>query len=98
MGEGSTGLSPVDPPSSDFGATSVEREFAQRMRVVILVLLALLAASALWQPEATRQFQYRGIPRWNGAWDNPNLYGLLMAVGVVLAVGLLIQNSTSNIR
>jgi O-antigen ligase len=52
----------------------------------------------LWQPEATRQFQYHGVQRWSGVWDNPNLYGLLMAVGVVLSGGLLIQISTSNIR
>jgi hypothetical protein len=30
VGEGSVGLSPIDPPSSDFGATSAERESAAR--------------------------------------------------------------------
>jgi hypothetical protein len=69
-----------------------------RILCLISLLVCLFAGGALWQPEATRPFQYHGIPRRNGAWDNPNLYGLLMAVGVVLAVGLLIQNSTSNIR
>jgi len=50
------------------------------------ILLASLAASALWQPEKSTGFQYHGIPRWSGVWDNPNLYGLLMGVGAVLAL------------
>jgi O-antigen ligase len=51
-------------------------------------LVCLLAASALWQPERATGFQYHGIIRWNGVWDNPNLYGLLMGVGLVLTAGL----------
>jgi hypothetical protein len=35
-------------------------------------------------------FRYRGEARWSGPWDNPNEYGVLMAVGVVLAAGLLV--------
>jgi hypothetical protein len=66
------------------------------------LLICLFACAALWQPIMTMDsyhgVQYHGITRWGGPWDNPNLYGLLMAVGVVLTAGLLIQISTSNIQ
>ena len=62
------------------------------------LLVCLFAGGALWQPEVTRHFQYHGIPRWNGAWDNPNLYGLLMAVGVVLAIGQIVGTRRWNIE
>lgn len=52
---------------------------------VIYILLFLLAASALYQPGASN-FQYHAVPRWSGLWNNPNLYGLLMGVGVILAI------------
>jgi len=72
-----------------------------RPTLLLTILLTLLAVSAWWQPEATRVFQYHGIFRWSGVWDSPNLYGLLMGVGVVLAVGFLgssIQHRTPNIQ
>ena len=62
-------------------------EVRQRMVFLIRLFLCLLAVSALWQPENSMIYQYHGIPRWRGTWDNPNLYGLLMGVGVVLAAG-----------
>jgi O-antigen ligase len=34
---------------------------------------------------------YHG-PRWMGLWNNPNDYGMLMGLGVVLAIGLLVPN------
>jgi hypothetical protein len=57
----------------------------------VSLLICFLACSALWQPEMTRAFQYHGITRWSGVWDNPNLFGLLMGTGVVLAVGQTLQ-------
>ena len=62
-------------------------EIERRAVFLIRSLVCLLAASALWQPEKSMAYQYHGIPRWNGVWDNPNLYGLMMGVGVVLAAG-----------
>jgi hypothetical protein len=41
--------------------------------------------------------QYRGQQRWTGPWDNPNLYGILMGVGAVLAVGLFVQSLKANV-
>jgi len=61
---------------------------AWRRVVAICILVALLAASALWPSESAMAFHYRELHRWTGVWDNPNLYGLLMGVGLVLALGL----------
>jgi O-antigen ligase len=41
------------------------------------------------------EFFYRGQQRWTGPWDNPNLFGLMMGVGLTLALGLFIQRLTS---
>jgi hypothetical protein len=51
------------------------------------ILICFLLIAALWQPEIFREFGYRGRSRWSGPWDNPNIYGLLMGTGVVLAFG-----------
>jgi O-Antigen ligase len=56
---------------------------------IVLVLIVLLLLAAEWQTEAGHFFQYRGQARWSGPWDNPNTFGVLMGVGVVLAVGSL---------
>jgi O-antigen ligase len=62
------------------------------MRVILSVLTLLLAGAACWQPEVgSMEFKYRGVPRWSGPWINPNIYGLLMGTGMVLAIGLLIR-------
>ena len=63
-------------------------EKARRMLWLLGTFACLLAGVALWQPAGEGTFQYRGQPRWNGAWVNPNTYGLLMATGFVLALGL----------
>jgi O-antigen ligase len=48
----------------------------------------LLLAGMFMPGSGLLEFQYRGQPRWTGAWDNPNTFGALMGVGVVLALGL----------
>ncbi len=60
----------------------------QRKVWIVRWLVGLLAGAALYQPEAGAAFSYHGVLRWCGVWDNPNLYGLLMGTGVVLAAGL----------
>jgi O-antigen ligase len=62
-------------------------EIERRAVFLIRSLACLLAVSTLWQSAIPMIFQYHGIPRWIGVWDNPNLYGLLMGVGFVLASG-----------
>jgi hypothetical protein len=62
-----------------------------RRLTILTILTLLLACAALWHPERGMEFQYRGQPRWTGPWDNPNLFGVLMGVGVILSVGLLVS-------
>jgi O-antigen ligase/dienelactone hydrolase len=64
-----------------------------------MTFFVLLLASASWLHSQTPiGYQYHAQDRWSGLWVNPNIYGMLMGVGVVLAVGLLVQNSESKIR
>jgi O-antigen ligase len=61
------------------------------LQLLLATLLLLLAAASLWHPETAMQFQYRGLNRWSGPWDNPNIFGLLMGTGVVIGAGLLVS-------
>jgi O-antigen ligase len=69
-----------------------------KSKTVVGVLVVLLLGAVVWQPEAGHDFQYRGQTRWSGPWDNPNTFGMLMAVGVVLAVELLAQSRKSKVQ
>jgi hypothetical protein len=60
-----------------------------KSKTVVGVLIVLLTAAAVWQAETGHLFQYRGLARWSGPWDNPNTFGMLMGVGLVLALGSL---------
>ena len=71
---------------------------AAHINFLLSILVLLLAGAALWQPEMTMEFQYRGVRRWSGPWDNPNIYGMLMGVGLVLAVGMIVQSLKSKIQ
>jgi hypothetical protein len=55
--------------------------------IFLVGLVALLAFSSWWHLDMSANF-YHG-PRWMGLWNNPNIYGMLMSAGLVLAVGLL---------
>ncbi len=58
---------------------------------VIATFSILTSVAFIWWGSAGTGFQYRGQARWSGPWDNPNIYGLLMGVGIVLAMGLLLR-------
>ncbi len=62
----------------------------------VIGLLALLVFAAWWHLDMSANF-YHG-PRWMGLWNNPNIYGMLMSAGVVLAVGMLAANSKLKIK
>ena len=51
------------------------------------ILVVLLALTSIWQFETPHTFEYHGQTRWSGPWENPNLAGLLMGTGAVLALG-----------
>jgi prepilin-type N-terminal cleavage/methylation domain-containing protein/prepilin-type processing-associated H-X9-DG protein len=57
------------------------------LRAVLLGMVGLLAFASWWHLDMTNNFYFG--PRWTGLWNNPNDYGLLMAAGLILAVGLL---------
>ncbi len=58
--------------------------------VIVPVFLGLLVWAVFWRNAAGMQFQYREQARWSGPWDNPNGFGMLMGVGLVLAAGALV--------
>lgn len=57
--------------------------------LVLGSLLGFLALVSLWQPEQSLTFDYRDRGRWTGILDNPNRFGMLMGVGVVVAASRL---------
>jgi hypothetical protein len=61
-------------------------------KTILASLVMLFMAAALWQAEGGHMFHYQGQGRWMGPWDNPNTFGVLMGVGLVLAVGKLVQS------
>ena len=70
--------------------TEWRRDIGSRNRL-LLVLMALLLVGALWPPKVGRDFAYHGHARWTGLWNNPNIFGLLMGMGTVVAAGQLIK-------
>jgi hypothetical protein len=60
------------------------------LRTFLVGLVLLLAFASWWHLDVAHRF-YPGT-RWTGLWDNPNIYGMLMAAGVVLAAGLLLAD------
>jgi energy-coupling factor transporter transmembrane protein EcfT len=66
------------------------------MRIFLLGMVGLLAFSSWWHLGKANNF-YHG-PRWMGLWNNPNDYGLLMAAGLILAVGLVAACSQSTVQ
>lgn len=73
------------------GAREKQAEGKECRGIVGGVLIVLLVGAVAWQTEAGYLFRYNGRARWNGPWDNPNTFGVLMGVGVVLAVGSLAE-------
>jgi len=60
--------------------------------LVVSILVIFLAWASVWHTGAGYTFEYRSKPRWSGPWDNPNIFGLLMGTGVVLALGLTVAS------
>jgi len=61
----------------------------------LIGLVVLLVFSAWWHVDLPGG--YHG-PRWMGLWNNPNIYGMLMGAGAVLAIGLRAQNMKAEIE
>jgi hypothetical protein len=61
--------------------------YCGRFHVLIFgVLLGLLCVASSWHNEHSR-YEYHHQFRWGGPWTNPNVFGLLMGCGLLLAIG-----------
>jgi hypothetical protein len=56
-------------------------------RFMTLTVL-LLTIACFWKFRNGSPFAYQQVARRMGPWDNPNLYGMLMGSGMILATGL----------
>jgi hypothetical protein len=61
----------------------------------LIGLIMLLAFSSWWHLDMAGA--YHG-PRWMELWDNPNICGMLMGAGVVLAMGLRMEIKNEELR
>ncbi|MGO8931113.1 MAG: O-antigen ligase family protein [Limisphaerales bacterium] len=95
-GEGEGPKSNVQSPKpTECGVWNAEWRIAKCRSTgdeIVLALIVLLVGAAVWQAEPGHLFKYQGQARWSGPWENPNTFGMLMGVGVVLAVGRLVQS------
>jgi hypothetical protein len=72
----------------------LQRDLDQWQRFSLQMVIALAGAlvfAGIFHPNwsgATQVFQYRGAIRWSGPVKDPNLFGLLMAEGLVLTLAL----------
>jgi len=60
--------------------------------LVVSLLMILLVLASVWNVDSGLVFEYRSHARWSGPWDNPNIFGLLMGMGIVLAIGSAVLN------
>jgi O-antigen ligase len=56
-------------------------------KMIIVALIVLFVTASIWHFSGDRTFYYHGKLRWTGPTTNPNLYGLLMSAGAILALG-----------
>lgn len=62
-----------------------------KANLFLFLLILMLAVGANWHVEAGSHFYYHKTIRRAGPWTNPNIYGLLMASGVVVCVSQIIS-------
>jgi O-antigen ligase len=58
-------------------------------RAILTSLVVFLAIASFVRSEGHQTYLYRAQVRWTGLWVNPNTFGLLMAMGTVISVGLI---------
>ena len=64
------------------------RHLHQLMASAIVLCASVMA---LFHPYDGNTYSYHGQPRWMGLYTNPNSFGLVMGVGVVLAVAQVVR-------
>jgi uncharacterized membrane protein YsdA (DUF1294 family) len=60
--------------------------------LVVSILVILLAGAPVLHAGFSRTFEYHSQARWSSVWDNPNIFGLLMGTGVLIALGLTVAS------
>jgi len=54
----------------------------------VFFALIIFTAVLFKNPAKFSHFRYEHVTRWSGPWENPNTFGIFMAVGIVLLTGL----------
>jgi len=67
------------------------------LRLFVTVVVIMLSVACFWESGFCSKYSYKQSTRWVGPCDNPNLYGLLMGAGVVLAFGLALSDTGVNV-
>jgi hypothetical protein len=72
-----------------FALLAVSERGARRTKAgVLLIIMILLLGSLTSNINLSHAYEYHSRMRWFGPWDNPNIAGLLMGMGIMLALGL----------
>ncbi len=60
------------------------------LRLVLTALIPILIGACIFVPSnsSSESLVYRSTERWDGIWGNPNVFGLLMAIGAAVLIGL----------
>jgi len=99
LGKGASVLAAFQNRQSEGGnGNNPERSRNNLAALVASLLVILLALASIWGTNAGRGFGYDGNARRSGPWENPNIFGLLMGTGIVLAVGFLLQSPMSKAK
>jgi len=56
--------------------------------IIVSLLVLYLALVSLWNVDVGYVFEYRRHTRWSGPWDNPNIFGLFMALALLFSFGI----------
>jgi hypothetical protein len=65
-----------------------------RILLGIVILTVLAALMGCWLSTGETHYQYRGLARWQGVFENPNTCGQAAAGGLLLAIGCLAGGMT----
>jgi hypothetical protein len=56
-------------------------------QAVMIIFISIIFVVSLIHPSMGEHFRYLGKVRWSGPFLNPNTYGLVMGIGIILTIG-----------